>query len=225
MAAGFARFLYQYAANQQEVHLALSGGSTPKLLFQLLASESSGQIDWQKVHLYWGDERCVPPDHSDSNFGVVRDLLLDHINIPEANIHRVKGEADPQEEAKRYSKEIRDTLAIQDGWPVFDIILLGMGGDGHTASIFPHQMELLDPPVICEVAQHPESGQQRITLTGRVINNAKEVVFLVTGEGKAEKTGEILNSKGAWESYPAAHIRPNSGQLHWFLDQKASASI
>ncbi|MFK7899835.1 MAG: 6-phosphogluconolactonase, partial [Cyclobacteriaceae bacterium] len=126
----------------------------------------------------------------------------------------------------RHEQELKDVLpANEAGLPVFDMIMLGMGGDGHTASIFPHQMELLASNKICEVAEHPESGQKRVSITGPVINAAKEVVFLVTGAGKAEKIDEIFYQKGRAESYPAAHVKPTSGRLSWYLDSAAAANL
>lgn len=225
VAAGFAEWLVGWLKNKGKVAIALSGGSTPKVLFRLLAEEYADEINWSKVHLYWGDERCVPPTHEDSNYGMTQELLLKHIDIPLSNIHRVRGEDDPVQEAERYGAVIEEELAEEDGYPVFDLIILGMGSDGHTASIFPHQKELLMADSTCAVATHPESGQQRITLTGPVINRAKQVVFLVTGTSKLDKIREIIREEGNWSSYPAAHIRPLSGKLDWYLDEQAAAEL
>ena len=142
--------------------------------------------------------------------------------MPEANVHRVLGENDPVQEAQRYGKEIEDGLPSANGLPQFDLIILGMGADGHTASIFPHEMELLDSKEVCAVATHPESGQKRVSLTGQVINNARVVTFLVTGASKAEKVVEIFNQSGDWKSYPASYIKPDSGELTWYLDKAAN---
>lgn len=225
VAAAFAAWLVKWIKKQGKVAIALSGGSTPKMLFRLLAEEYEDEVNWEKVHLYWGDERCVPPDHEDSNYGMTQNLLLRHIDIPMANIHRVRGEDDPEQEAKRYSELIEAELKNEEGYPVFDLIILGMGSDGHTASIFPHQKELLMAKSSCAVTTHPGSGQKRITLTGPVINRAKQVIFLVTGAGKKEKVREIIEEEGDWSSYPAAHVRPLSGKLDWFLDAAAAAEL
>ena len=225
VAAGFAEWLVGWLKNKGKVAIALSGGSTPKVLFRLLAEEYADEINWSKVRLYWGDERCVPPTHEDSNYGMTQELLLKHIDIPLSNIHRVRGEDDPVQEAERYGAVIEEELAEEDGYPVFDLIILGMGSDGHTASIFPHQKELLMADSTCAVATHPESGQQRITLTGPVINRSKQVVFLVTGASKLDKIREIIREEGNWSSYPAAHIRPLSGKLDWYLDEQAAAEL
>ncbi|GJM35828.1 MAG: 6-phosphogluconolactonase [Saprospiraceae bacterium] len=226
VAAAFAEWLAQWLERKDKATIALSGGSTPQLLFQVLSEQYSDRIDWSVVHFFWGDERCVSPDNPESNFGMTRDLLLKNIDIPQSNIHRVRGEANPQAEAPRYGEEIRRRVDPgAEGLPQFDLIILGMGSDGHTASIFPHQMELLTSSKICAIAIHPESGQHRISLTGPVINAAAQVAFLVTGESKQEKVSAILQKQGNYLDYPSAHIHPTSGALHWFLDRAAAAGL
>jgi len=217
VAEAFAKYLSEQIEKSEIFHLALSGGSTPKILFEHLAKEYSDKIDWRKVHLYWGDERCVPPNDEDSNYGMTHAKLLQHVNIPESNIHRVLGENNPAEEADRYGKRIEWNLKLKNGRPVFDLIILGMGGDGHTASIFPHQMELMDASETCGVATHPDSGQKRITITGEVINAAKEIHFLVTGASKKPVLDEIFNKKGNYKSYPASYVK----EAQWWLDEDA----
>lgn len=224
VAEAFAKYLYELIQGKEKISIALSGGSTPKVLFRHLAQYYVDKIDWTKVHFFWGDERCVPSDHEESNFHTTATLLLQYIDIPEENIHPVIGEGIPDFEAIRYGEEIVSSLELKNDLPVFDLIILGMGADGHTASIFPHQMKLLSSKEICAVAEHPESGQKRITLTGPVINQAKEIAFLVTGNSKAEKINEILSRERNWADYPAAHIQPTNGKLIWFLDKAAVAS-
>jgi 6-phosphogluconolactonase len=219
----FAEFLTHEVKEADKLNIALSGGSTPQLLFDILASEYKSQIEWSKVHFYWGDERCVPPADPESNFGMTKRHLFSHLDVPEENIHRILGENDPAEEAVRYSKELERTLHSSEGLPCFDIVMLGMGTDGHTASIFPHQMGLLESPETCVVATNPESGQKRVSISGRIINNAKKVIFLMTGTSKAQKIQEILTKQGNWLRYPASYIQPKSRELHWFLDESASA--
>jgi 6-phosphogluconolactonase len=221
----FAEFLFEKQQNKESITIALSGGSTPKLLFDILANDFSASIDWKKIYLFWGDERCVSPTDDESNFKMTQDRLISKVNIPTGNIHRVLGENDPSNEAKRYSELIKSHVSIVDQLPQFDIVMLGLGEDGHTASIFPHQMELLHSDEVCAVATHPESGQKRISLTGKVINNAKEVCFLVTGAGKAEKVEEILFSAGNYKKYPAYYIQPKSGLLNWFIDEAAASKL
>ena len=221
VAKAFAAYFAAWLEDKQEVSVALSGGSTPKVLFQHWAESYQEKIPWEKIHFFWGDERCVPPDHEESNFGMTKALLFDQINIPEKNIHRVRGEEEPGNEAIRYAQEITKSTKSENDLPVFDLIILGMGADGHTASIFPHQMELLRDSRITAVAKHPKSGQKRISITGKVINNAKLIIFLVTGASKKPVLDEITNKSGNWEAYPASHIKPEQGKLIWIVDESA----
>lgn len=225
VAEAFAIYFAEWMREKDRVAVALSGGSTPRVLFKHWAERYRDRIPWEKIHFFWGDERCVPPDHPESNYGMTKALLLDRIDIPKENIHRIRGEENPLLEAERYGEEIRRWVKIKDGTPVFDLILLGMGEDGHTASIFPNQMELLTDANICQVATHPDTGQQRITLTGPVINNAELVTFLVTGSTKAAIVREIITQADNRRQYPAAFIQPNPGELCWFLDQAAAQAI
>ncbi len=224
-AESFTDWLVELIKSSESLHVALSGGSTPKIVFDELASRPLSENDWEKVHLYWGDERCVPPDDAESNYKMTVEHLLSKIEIPEKNIHRIKGEEDPTKEAERYSEVLQKELPKIDGFPRFDLVILGMGDDGHTASIFPYEIGLWNADQLCEVAEHPESGQKRITITGKIINHAKNVAFLVTGESKAEKVGEIINEKGNFKMYPATLVHPLRGNLFWFLDKAAATTI
>lgn len=222
VALNFSRYLAILIANREEVHIALSGGSTPKIVFDELAASFQEDIDWSHVHLYWGDERCVDPTDEQSNYRMTVEHLISKITIPEENIHRMKGENDPEYEARRYSEVLDEMLPRVNSIPQFDLVILGMGDDGHTASIFPHEIDLWHSAKNCEVAVHPDSGQQRITITGGIINNADTVVFLVTGGNKAEKFNEIQNQIGDFKSYPVSLVNPTSGRLLWFLDEAAA---
>ena len=224
-AEAFTDWVIALINNRDVAHIALSGGSTPKIVFDALADRKLPDTMWSKVHLYWGDERCVPPDDADSNYKMTVDHLLSNISVPDGNIHRVKGENEPEEEARRYARVLSKELPEHNGIPRFDLVILGMGDDGHTASIFPHEIGLWDSERLCEVAEHPESGQKRITITGQVINNAQKVAFLVTGKGKAEKVGEIIDGRGEVEQYPASLVNPKSKELYWFLDEAAASLI
>lgn len=205
------------------VNIALSGGSTPRILFNVLSEEYAEIINWKKINFFWGDERCVLPADEESNYGMTKKYLLDKIEIPERNIHRIVGENQPDREADRYAREIDDNiLTISNGLPEFDIVILGMGGDGHTASIFPNKLELFKSDKVCAVAEHPATGQKRITLTGRVINNSKRVIFMITGEEKAEVVKNILEEKEGFKKYPAAHVFPEDGIYEWYLDGHAA---
>lgn len=221
----FSSYLADFVAGKELVHISLSGGSTPKVVFDTLASQYADKIDWTKVHFYWGDERCVPPTDDQSNYKMTMDHLFSKITIPDENIHRVLGENNPTGEAMRYANLLEINLDRVDEVPQFDLVILGMGDDGHTASIFPHEIDLWNAEDHCVVATHPESGQERVSINGAVINKSKEVAFLVTGESKAEKVTAIINKVGDYKKYPASLVNPESGKLVWFLDQSAATGV
>ena len=204
--------------------IALSGGSTPKLLFQALAERYRDSADWRKVSLFWVDERCVPPDDPESNYGMTRDTLLEKIVFPPGNIHRIRGEEDSDSEALRYSEVIERSVVRKNERPFFDVVLLGLGEDGHTASIFPGNAYLFSAGETCAVAVNPYSGQKRITITGRIINNAGMVIFLVSGKKKAEIVNKIICGAGKTE-YPAGYVRPVDGKVIWYLDDEAASLV
>lgn len=203
------------------IALALSGGNTPRLLFAVLAEKYHSSLNWSFVNIFWVDERCVSPGDPESNYGMTNRLLFEKIDIPRQNIHRIKGENDPEQEADRYSEEILKYIPLKNGLPSYDIILLGMGEDGHTASIFPGNIESFNSTRICEIAIHPVSGQKRVSLTGKVINNADEIIFLVTGKNKADIVHQIITRKEAYLRYPAANIYSEHGKTTWLLDKEA----
>jgi 6-phosphogluconolactonase len=206
----------------QFFNLAVSGGATPKYLFSLLAEEDyRTQIPWENVRFFWVDERCVEPTDSESNFGMTYDALLQYAFVPADNIFRMKGEDIPENEANRYKDLLRNKLPAKDGFPVFDLVLLGLGDDGHTASIFPDNLLLLDSEKSVEVATHPVSGQKRITLTGRTINNAREVVFLINGSKKAKIVEDIIKKTPAASAYPAFYVHNAAGESSFYLDKEA----
>jgi len=229
VARAFAEHIVKKLAEKKEGPLfwALSGGSTPKLLFKLLAEEYREKIDWSRLHFFWGDERCVPHDDPESNFGEVKSLLFDHVPVVWDQVHAVDTTKSPEEAARAYGELMMKLLpSNSDGLPILDINMLGMGGDGHTASIFPANMDdLLTDSRICAVATHPDSGQKRVTMTGPVLNASDEVAFLVTGNGKTERTAQVLNKEHGAEKFPVMHIRPTSGKLIWFLDEAAAAEV
>ena len=213
----------------EKYFLSLSGGSTPKLLFKTLSgSPFSKEIKWNDVHLFWGDERCVPPEDSESNYGMTKNILLDKIRIPGENIHRIKGEAEPGEEAQRYSKEIWKWVVIEKDLPRFDCILLGMGEDGHTASLFPGKVLNAVSQNICGVAEktiitnNGENIQKRISLTRDVICNGENIYFLVTGDKKAQTLSEIISEKPENGKYPASGIHNIYGFSEWWIDEDAA---
>jgi 6-phosphogluconolactonase len=207
------------------LNIALSGGRTPELLFAIMVEKHKDIIPWDKLHFWWVDERCVHPEDEDSNYKTAKELLFSYINIPGENIHRIKGENDPDEEAFRYSAEIKQNLPSARGLPVFDLILLGMGDDGHTASIFPDNLALIDDKKVCAVTEHPLSGMNRVTLTGSVIKNARRIFFMVTGENKAARISEIMSNDEAATLLPSYYIEPVDGILIWFIDEAAASLI
>jgi 6-phosphogluconolactonase len=203
--------------------VALSGGSTPRKLYTRLASpEFSGSIPWNAVHLFWGDERCVPPEHADSNYRMVAESLLANAPIPAENIHRIQGELSPERAAACYVAELREFLGAE---PVFDLVLLGMGDDGHTASLFadsPALTESVRWAVDVDHTNPPPPLVSRVTLTFWVLNAARRVVFLVSGEGKAHRLAQILRGG---TSLPAERIQPKNGELLWLVDKSAAAEL
>jgi 6-phosphogluconolactonase len=206
-------------------NLAVSGGSTPKLLFTILANEFDDSMPWHIVRLFWVDERCVPPTHPESNFGMTYNSLLKFVPIHDANIFRMLGEADPAKEAKRYEELLKQQLPSANGVPQMDMILLGMGDDGHTASIFPDNLALLNVSDAVAVATHPTSGQNRITLTGNVILAASDVLFLVTGASKTDVLRQIVNREAGYEKYPSSYIYSPTGAVTFYTDKAAASEL
>ena len=212
--------------------VALSGGSTPRATYALLADpEFAHRIDWARIHVFWGDERCVPPDHLDSNYRVARETLLDHVPIPVKNVHRVRGEIDPERAAEEYERTLRDFFAARPGAAEFDLILLGMGSDGHTASLFPGTAAIWER-TRWVVAHHvhrsggiDKLGAWRVTLTPVVINAAAQVTFLVAGENKAQRLREVLTGPFQADLLPAQIVQPADGRLLWLLDAAAAAHL
>lgn len=216
------KMMTESAKNSEHFTVALSGGSTPELLFDILGEKFSESVPWEYVHFFWGDERCVPPDSRESNYGMAFRKFLSRIKIPSPNIHRIKGEEKPYNEAIRYSEEISHWCKKRDGIPLIDLVVLGLGEDGHTASIFPGHIELMNSEKICAATFHPVTLQQRITITGRVINNAKAVTFLVSGIKKENIVKKIFEKNRQALNYPASFIVPVYGQLSWFIDKEAA---
>lgn len=208
------------STDNKSIHVALSGGNTPKEIFSYLKEKARNKLADKRFHFWWGDERCVPSTDNNSNYKWANELWLKPIGIQATNIHRIEGENNPVSEAIRYSEEIKKWVETENRWPRFDLIMLGLGDDGHTASIFPNQMELLISENWCEVSTHPVSGQKRITFTGKVINNASKVVFISTGENKAQMIKNVVIE--AKPEYPASHIKPSNGEMIWLLDEGAA---
>jgi 6-phosphogluconolactonase len=194
--------------------IALNGGTTPTRLFQLLATDFRDGVNWNKVHVFWGDERCVPPDDPGSSYGQARELLLSHVSIPASNIHRIQGELGPVEASKDYALLLKEFASPPLAWPRFDLVTLGMGEDGHTASLFPGSpLETSEPtlPVTAHYQDRP----------------ANRVAFMVNGEKKAATLAEVLSATHPpnLEQYPAERISPQDGELVWLVDEAAASSL
>lgn len=210
--------------------VALSGGSTPRATYALLARrEFATRVDWPRVHVFWGDERCVPPDHPDSNYRMAREALLEKVPIPTENVHRIRGELPPDQVAAAYQSKLEPLLGAGGR---FDLILLGMGADGHTASLFPgtaaiHEgMRWVVAHYVRRQGRRPDKlGAWRVTLTPIVINGAAHVTFLVAGAGKAERLHQVLAGRHQPDVLPAQIVRPADGQLLWLVDAAAAARL
>jgi 6-phosphogluconolactonase len=208
-----------------EISLALSGGSTPGAVYALLgAAPLSTSVPWSNIHVFWGDERCVPPTSPDSNYRMARESLLDRISIPADNVHRIKGEDSPDRAAALYDNELRQFFRTHPGeFPRFDIVLLGLGADGHTASIFPGTAAETERHRFVIAVQPSAVATQRVTMTLPVINNAANIVFVVSGGAKADIVRDIF--MGEEGKYPAQRVKPGNGKVHWYVDRDAARHL
>lgn len=214
-----ARIATESIASRGRFTIALSGGSTPRTLYGTLAQGYHKKIDWQHVHIFWGDERYVPHDDPSSNYRMAKESLLDAIPIPSINIHPVPILTDPSDSSENYSEKLQ--AFFKEAVPRFDLIFLGLGGDGHTASLFSGMTEAEMNNGLVIVTHSPAPPPIRISLTLRVINNARNVFFLVSGEEKKEILKAVLAEEGNADSkYPAARVHPR-GELVWFVDEAA----
>src|SRR6187455_697389 len=205
--------------------VVLNGGGTPVGTFQLLATEFRDQVNWSRIHVYWGDERCVPVSDPESSYGQARDLLLRHVPIPESNVHRIEGELSAAEAAKDYGMVLQKLASPPLVWPRFDLVFLGMGEDGHTASLFPGSPIDIIEPVLPVTGHYQDRPAQRVTLTPPVFNSARRVVFMVAGEKKAATLAEVLSDRYNPELYPAQRIDPKDGKLIWLVDEDAASRL
>lgn len=201
-------------------HVAFSGGSTPSLMFDIWANVYRKVTPWARMRIYWVDERCVPAEDSESNYGTMRRLLLDKVGMPAEYVYPIDGVNPPEVEAKEYSKLVCRTVPLVEGVPAFDVVLLGAGEDGHTSSIFPGQEHLLSSPHPYAVSVHPSTGQQRIAMTGCLLFAARRLIFLITGRSKSCVVRDMLASGDAG---PAAYVaHRHAGEVELFLDVEAS---
>ena len=218
----------QSVAERDRFLVALNGGSTPTRLFQLLAADFRENVDWRKVDVFWGDERRVPPQEPESSYGQAWDALLSHIPIPTSNIHRIKGELGPAETSKDYALTLKRFASPPLEWPRFELVYLGMGEDGHTASLFPGSPVEEAEPVIPVTAHYQDRPANRVTLTPAVFNSAhsaRRVVFMVTGAKKAVTLAEVLSDRYNPGQYPAQRINPNDGGSIGLVDEEAASKL
>jgi 6-phosphogluconolactonase len=214
----------QAIATRSRFSIALAGGSTPRATYQRLASgPNKDRIDWTRVHVFWGDERCVSPQDPDSNYGMAYASLLSKVPIPDQNVHRIQGEADAATAAQAYADELQSFFGAD--WPRFDLVLLGVGNDGHTASLFPSSAVLheRERAVVAVTADDQDRLACRVTLTVPAINTARVVMFLVTSGQKASMVQRVL--EGPPGCFPAQFIRPVGGELYWLLDAAAASKL
>jgi 6-phosphogluconolactonase len=209
--------------------VALAGGSTPKAIYSLLAADQKAgehSLPWEKIHAFFGDERHVPPEHPDSNYRMASEALLSKVPIPAANIHRVRSELDAGRAAAEYEKELKSAFAPNtEAFPRFDLIMLGMGPDGHTASLFPGSAGLTEQRSFVCANWVEKFKSDRITLTFPLINAAAEVLFVVGGADKADMLRNVLRGDPSGQTYPAQHVQPTAGRLIWLIDQAGAARL
>ena len=206
--------------------IALSGGGTPSRLFQLLPQEPyRDQINWAHMHVFWGDERCVAPDDAQSNYRQAWEAFLKHVPVPPENIHRVKGELAPEEASRDYAVVLRQFAEPPLEWPRLDLVLLGMGEDGHTASLFPGSETKASSPTLAVRGDYQGRPAWRVTLTPRVLNAASTVAFLAAGAAKAQTLAKVLHGRRQPKDLPAQRIRPRDGELIWLVDREAAEGL
>jgi 6-phosphogluconolactonase len=228
-----AQYFVEMTGEAVEAHgrarIAISGGTTPKAAFEMLADPSQpwlNRMRWPELDLYWVDERAVPPDHADSNYRMTREALLDRVPLRPEQIHRIEGGLEPEIAAARYESELRNSFRLEGAErPRFDLVALGMGSDGHTASLFPHTGALQEMSSLVTANYVPQKDSWRITLTWPVINHARSVFFLVSGEDKAAILSEVLTGPLDPERLPSQLIWPSSGILTYILDKAAAAHL
>jgi 6-phosphogluconolactonase len=205
--------------------IALSGGNTPRGVYELLASDRySKRVEWQRIHLFFGDERCVPPEHPHSNYHMIYETLISKVPIPAANVHRMMAELEPKSAAGEYENELKEFFTGLP-WPRFDLIFLGMGSDGHTASLFPGAAALEEDARWVVPAVKGPSQENRITLTVPALSHAANTMFLVTGSDKADMLAEILEGPTKEHPLPAQLIKPLHGSLAWLIDRQAAVRL
>jgi 6-phosphogluconolactonase len=214
----------QSTAARDRFTIALAGGSTPRALYERLAGEAyAPRLPWPETHVFWSDERCVPPESNESNYGMAHEALLARVAIPAEQIHRLRGEDDPRQAARDYERILEANF--DESPPRFDLILLGMGADGHTASLFPDSAALEETEQLVAAPYVAELKSHRLTMTPRLINAARSVIFLVTGQAKAASLSAVLEGERDPRRYPSQLIAPESGELVWLVDEAAAGGL
>jgi 6-phosphogluconolactonase len=214
----------EFAESQGRFSVALSGGSTPKGMFSLLATDPyRSRIDWSKVHLFWGDERSVPPDHKDSNYRMANEAMISKVPIPPENVHRMKAEeSDINAAAADYEALLKKHFNLKEGeMPRFDLLLLGMGDDGHTASLFPGTKALSEKQRLVVPNWVEKFNTNRMTFSAPAINNARTILFMAAGEGKRGPLKEVLSGEPNPNLYPSQLIQATDGRVIWMVDEAA----
>lgn len=221
----FVELEYAFHGEPRRFSVVLAGGNTPRRVYELLATERfKNRVEWPQVHLFFGDERAVPPDHPDSNYAMAYEGLISKVPIPAKNVHRMIGEGDAQENARLYENQLK-TFFAGAAWLRFDLVFLGLGEDGHTASLFSHSAALDEKSKWVVATKFERTGQERITLTVPVFNHAAQVMFLVVGKEKAKILAEVLHPQPGSELLPAQAIQPGSGKLEWLVDRAAASLL
>lgn len=233
VAAVYWRQLAQKAVDERGRFLvALSGGSTPEPLYRRMVQPPYREdVPWSETHTFWGDERMVPPEDAQSNYGQVQELLLAHVPVPEENVHRIRGELGAEEAATAYAETLaqfsQQPAEGEQAWPRFDMVLLGLGSDGHTASLFPGSSgdDEERAPVRAVQAVYDDRPADRVTLTPAIFNSARQILFLVIGEEKTEALTNVLEGEHDPAQWPAQRIRPEHGRVSWLVDRAAAGQL
>jgi 6-phosphogluconolactonase len=222
-----AHFAGEAICTHGEFTLCLTGGTTPALTYQLLATRFQLSVDWKEVQFFWGDERCVPPDAPASNFGMANRMMLSKLALRPEQVHRMRGEDEPTQAAQAYERELRTFFHLEqpEELPSFNLVLLGLGENAHVASLFPHHPALHETARLAVAAEVEASPSRRISLTMPVINNAERVMFLVSGANKAAAIKDVLEGPADPERYPAQLVKPRRGEVVWLMDKAAATGL
>ncbi len=206
--------------------VALSGGNTPVQLYGVLGNEPfRNQVDWNRAHFFWGDERCVPVDHAGNSYGQAKKFFLDQLKVSDGHIHRIECELEPAGAAVGYAQTLKQFADAPLEWPRFDLVLLGMGDDGHTASLFPGSPVEVDSATLAVTAHYQDRPAHRVTLTPQVFNDARNIFFLVVGESKAVALRKVIKGEYRPDLFPAQRINPQNGRIFWFVDEAAASQL